>query len=199
MAIAKDADDPVVERLLAAAQDEFERVGIKRAVMGRVAQAAGVGRATLYRRFPDKAGLVEAVLQRKLRRDLAALEEAMATIDDPAERLVEGFVSTFELIRSDRLLARLFESEPETVLPLTTVQGAGALELAKAFLIGQLQVLDLPAGVDLEVAAELPVRLLHSLMLTPGGAIGADRDSARVLATHYLAPAMFPGYRPGAG
>lgn len=196
MAAEADDADPVVERLLAAAQAEFERVGIKRAVMGRVAKDAGVGRATLYRRFPDKAGLVDAVLQRKLRKDLAALEETMAAIDDPAERLVEGFVATHELIRTDRLLARLVESEPETVLPLFTVQGGGALELAKAFLIGQLTALDLPPGVDLEIAAELPVRLLHSLMLTPGGTIGADREAARRLATGYLAPAMFPGF-PG--
>ncbi len=185
------AEDAVVERVLAAATAEFERVGIRKAAMGRIAEAAGVGRATLYRRFPDKDGLVSAVLQRRLTAGLADLLAVMATFEDPVDRLVEGFAETLEQVRTDPLLRRMLETEPETVLPAATVAGGPSIALVRGFLAEQLRTLDLPAGVDVEVAAEIAVRLVHSLMLTPDGLLARDRDGARDLARNYLAPAMF--------
>jgi AcrR family transcriptional regulator len=185
--------DEVVERILAAAEAEFERVGLKKAAMGRVAEAAGVGRATLYRRFPDKAALVNAVLQRHLAESLARVEALMAGIADPEERLVEGFAETLEVVRTDRLLQRVIETEPETVLPIATTEGALGIAVARDFLVDQLRQVSLPPEVDVEVAAEIAVRLVHSLMLTPSDRLGVDRASARELAERYLAPAMFRG------
>jgi len=185
--------DEVVERILAAAEAEFERVGLRKAAMGRVAQAAGVGRATLYRRFPDKTGLVNAVLQRHLAENLARVEALMAGIDDPQERLVEGFAETLEVVRTDRLLQRVIETEPETVLPIATTEGALGIAVAREFLVDQLRQVELPPEMDVEMAAEIAVRLVHSLMLTPSDRLGVDRASARELAERYLAPAMFRG------
>jgi AcrR family transcriptional regulator len=184
-------NDPVVERVLAAAASEFERVGIRRAAIGRIATAAGVGRATVYRRFPDKRALVDAVLQDRLATNLVQLQDLMASIEDPAERMVEGFAETLERIRSDALVRKMIETEPETVLPLATVEGGPAIALVRGFLAGQLRALDLPPGIDLDTAAEIAVRLVHSLLLTPDGLLARDRESARDLARRYLAPAMF--------
>jgi len=183
--------DPVVDSVLAAATAEFERVGIRRAAIGRIATAAGVGRATVYRRFPDKRALVDAVLQDRLATNLLQLQELMAAIEDPVERMVEGFAETLERIRTDALVRKMLETEPETVLPLATIEGGPAIALVREFLAGQLRALDLPKGVDLDTAAEIAVRLVHSLLLTPDGLLARDRDSARDLARRYLAPAMF--------
>ena len=185
------ANDPVVDRVITAAAEEFERVGIRRAALGRIATAAGVGRATLYRRFPDKRALVDAVLQDRLAGNLLQLQQLMAAIEDPAERLVEGFAETLERIRTDALVQKMLETEPETVLPLATVEGGPAIALVREFLAGQLGALDLPDDVDLDTAAEIAVRLVHSLLLTPDGLLARDREGARDLARRYLAPAMF--------
>jgi AcrR family transcriptional regulator len=49
-------------RILAAAAELFERCGPEHVTMHDVAQAAGVGMGTMYRRFGDRAGLTFALL-----------------------------------------------------------------------------------------------------------------------------------------
>lgn len=65
-------------RLVAAAQQVFGTEGVD-APLTRVAQVAGVGIATLYRRFPDRDSLIAAafddVLERYSRNAQAALDE----------------------------------------------------------------------------------------------------------------------------
>lgn len=186
-----EVTDDTVERVLAAAHAEFERVGLRRAVMGRIATSAGIGRATLYRRFPDKAGLVDAVLQRHLAQILVQLQQLMAGIEDPQERLVEGFAETVHLVTTDVLLRRVFETEPETVLPIATTHGTPSIAMARMFLAEQLRLAEVPDGVEVEVVAEIAVRLVHSFMLTPSDLIDTTRAGARELARNYLVPSLF--------
>lgn len=74
------------DRLIEAAADLFERDGYDIA-LEVVAAAAGVGRATLYRNFPDRGALMTAVLTYKL----AAMERFVATHDDDTT-LVPSFL-----------------------------------------------------------------------------------------------------------
>jgi AcrR family transcriptional regulator len=55
------------ELILAAAQRLFEREGPAAVSMDRVAEEAGVGKGTLYRRFGDRAGLALALLDARER------------------------------------------------------------------------------------------------------------------------------------
>lgn len=186
-----EVTDETVERILAAARAEFERVGVRRAVVGRIATSAGVGRATLYRRFPDKSGLVDAVLQRHLGQVLDQLQQLMDGIEDPRERMVEGFAETVHLVTTDVLLQRVFQTEPEAVLPIATTHGTPGIVMARTFLAGQLRLAGVPDGVEVDVVAEIAVRLVHSFMLTPSDLIDTSRAGARELARNYLVPALF--------
>ncbi|MTV25850.1 helix-turn-helix transcriptional regulator [Nitriliruptoraceae bacterium ZYF776] len=55
------AGDETSRRILAAAVERFSLFGIRRTTMDDVAAAAGIGRATLYRRFSGRDEIVRAV------------------------------------------------------------------------------------------------------------------------------------------
>lgn len=67
------------ERLVAVAADIFMARGFDATAMDAVAEAAGVGKATLYARYRDKGALFAAVLTRAVDRWLAPLGDAAAT------------------------------------------------------------------------------------------------------------------------
>jgi AcrR family transcriptional regulator len=56
------------ERILAAARRLIARDGVRRVSLEQVAAEAGVGRATLFRRFPDRSSLLLALLDEHERR-----------------------------------------------------------------------------------------------------------------------------------
>jgi AcrR family transcriptional regulator len=74
------------ERILVAASEVFASRGLD-ATLDDVAEHAGVGVGTVYRRFPNKEALVEALFEKEISRviDLAVAAEE---VDDPWEGLV---------------------------------------------------------------------------------------------------------------
>ncbi len=78
------------ERILAAARDVFAERGLD-APFEAIAQRAGVGQATLYRRFPRREDLIVACFAPKLAEYAAAVEEALAAPD-----AWTGFCAFFE-------------------------------------------------------------------------------------------------------
>jgi len=61
------------EKVLCAAAQLFAEHGVENVSMDAIAAAAGVGKGTLFRRFGDRAGLAQALLQDQTK----ALQEAM--------------------------------------------------------------------------------------------------------------------------
>jgi AcrR family transcriptional regulator len=68
-----------LNRILVAARDEFAEQGYE-ASMEAIATRAGVGVGTLYRRFPTKADLLEAVVEQARRRKREIAEEVLAEV-----------------------------------------------------------------------------------------------------------------------
>ena len=61
------------EKVLSAAKELFRCQGVENVSMDAIAAAAGVGKGTLFRRFGDRAGLAQALLQE----ETAALQEGI--------------------------------------------------------------------------------------------------------------------------
>ncbi len=75
------------ERIVAAAQDVFAESGFE-ASMERIANRAGVGVGTLYRRFPNKERLVMAIIEMVSGRTRQLVDEVLETAS-PAEGIFE--------------------------------------------------------------------------------------------------------------
>ena len=89
-------------RVLAAAAELFRASADPRAVtMDDVARAAGVGRATLYRRYPDVGSIAEALLgehERELQEQLLRGAPPLGPGAPPAERLVAFYAAMVEYL-----------------------------------------------------------------------------------------------------
>lgn len=193
---AADVEDETAARVLDAALDRFATFGIRRTTMDDIAEVAGIGRATVYRRFGGRDEIVRAVVLRELARFIGEVDAVVQAIDDPVERFTEGFVAMLRAARTNDLLRRMLDVEPQLVLPALTVEAGSAVALCREYLVGELgrsQVDgEIRDDVDVEVVAELLVRLCQSLLLTPNGVLDVDDEAGlRRLARAYLAPALF--------
>lgn len=78
-------------KILVAAERLFERDGTENVSMDQIAEAAGVGKGTLYRRFGDRQGLAYAILderEREFQESLIRGEPPLGPGAPPRERLL---------------------------------------------------------------------------------------------------------------
>jgi AcrR family transcriptional regulator len=184
--------DETTERILDAALAVYQEFGLRRSTMDDVARSAGLGRATVYRRFPQKGDLVAAVGMREVSRFLAAVDLEISKADNAQDRMIEGFVAVVHGLREHPLLNRLLSSEPEAILPGLTLTGGPIIALARSYLVEKIRE-DQKSGqigpFDAEPLAEMLARLIHSMVLTPEGCIPtSDEREMRAFARTYLVP-----------
>jgi AcrR family transcriptional regulator len=93
------------QRILRAAADVFTERGLQ-ATLDDVAHRAGVGVGTVYRRFPDKEALVEALFTERLDTLVGYAEDALAE-PDPWTGLTAFLGRAASLIAGDRGLRQI--------------------------------------------------------------------------------------------
>jgi AcrR family transcriptional regulator len=184
------------ERILDEAVRQAEEFGVRRLTIGDVAQRVGLSRVTVYKYFPGKDQLVQAVLQREMRRFLRDVDAAVAPYDTLEERLVEGFVFALGWLRKHRLLNRLLRTDPELIVPNLTVGAGPVLTAGREFIAGfarrEADEGRLPLSDEqIEGVSELLARAVLSFLLTPDSVLGL-RTQAEVksFAERYLAPTL---------
>ncbi|MEU8731593.1 TetR/AcrR family transcriptional regulator [Streptomyces tendae] len=74
------------EQIRAAAIGAFQGQGLT-VPLEEVARAAGVSKATIFNRFGGRVGLIEAVIEEVVARELFALIDRTRTVDDAGERI----------------------------------------------------------------------------------------------------------------
>jgi AcrR family transcriptional regulator len=88
-------------KILAAADELFTTHGAADVTMEDIARAAGVGRGTLYRRYPDRAAIAVALLdehERQLQESLLRGDPPLGPGAPPAERLAAFYAAMVELL-----------------------------------------------------------------------------------------------------
>jgi AcrR family transcriptional regulator len=158
-----------VDEILDAAMDVFAKIGIKRATVDEIAQQAGVGRVTVYRRVGGKNEIVTAVMIREWQYLHGVVRQAAAEADTFADRVVHSFATTVQTVRTNVVWMRLLDVEPETVLRKLTLEGSPLLAGAVAATAEVLRGPDMTqlSDADLLARAEILVRITHSILLTP--------------------------------
>jgi len=110
------------ERLVEIAAAMFMERGFEGTSIDAVAEAAGIGKATLYARYKDKGELFAAVLQRKIDRWLAMNETDQAASGDLEEVL---------LARARRMVAAALTPEATAINRIIMAEAVRFPELAR--------------------------------------------------------------------
>lgn len=184
-------DDGAALVVLDAAADHLRRFGLGRWSVDDVADAAGVGRTSVYRWFGSRDELVHAVLARELRETLAAATGAAASVDTFEDKAVEAALVCLRALDGS-VVDHLLRNDPAAVLPLLTTGAGPLVELARSALAPSL----LAAGIAVEplqaaVLAEALARLGLSFVLTRGTVAPVDRpDELRLAVAGLLRPLL---------
>ena len=187
----EDDDQPVV--VLDAAADHLRRFGLARWSIDDVADAAGVGRTSVYRWFGSRDDLVHAVLARELRTTLEAVGAATAAVERFEDKAVEAALVCFAALEGS-VVDHLLRNDPGAVLPLLTTGAAPLIALARTALAPQLLAAGVAADVrQAAIVAEALARLGLSFVLTrdtvvPVGDPAALRDAVGALLRPFLRP-----------
>lgn len=182
--------------VLEAALLAFLDFGIKRTSMVEVARRGRLSLATLYRRFAGKTDLIQAVGLWQARQFIdqvdAAVQRQVEQDAGAEEQIVELFVAFLDGLRGNKLLDRLLNTEPETVLPYLTVRGAPVIELGRDYVaefITRLQSEGKLPHYDPLPLAEMVARTALSMALTPQTLIPIEDEAAgRAFARDHVVP-----------
>ena len=164
------------DRLVAAARDVFTEDGTS-ASLERVAERAGVGIGTLYRHFPTRQALLEAVYRDQVEALRARADELLGSVP-PAEALALWLRDLLDFGRTKRMLTSALlttlNKDSELMSSCSSMmRGAVTDVLARAQLAGAVRPDANPADL---------MRLVHAISLTTEWAAGDHEQADRLLA-----------------
>lgn len=172
--------DRTAVRILDAALTEATSRGLAGVSVEGIARSAGVNRATIYRRFGDREGLLAAFAALEGERMACVLLSATSGIEDPEHRLIAGFVAAVSYAHSHPVIARAARLEPASLIEVGLAEDARLLRLAGDFVAAELrhaQKFGRAMHLDADLAGETFARLFASLILLPGGRLNVDNNS----------------------
>lgn len=165
------------ERILRATREVFADLGPD-VPLEEVARRAGVGVRTLYRHFPSKDDLLQAVINLNVAEELTAFIERASADDNPLRGLTSLFEATLDLVERDRHMVTAVNNSS-----VVTCESATSLRAALASLTGRAQ----EAGL---VRADVTPDDIHRLLTMLSSVAYADDGWRRyvVLVLDALSP-----------
>jgi AcrR family transcriptional regulator len=155
------------ERILAAAREVFAERGLD-APLEAIAERAGVGQATLYRRFPRREDLIAACFAPKLAEYAAALEVALAAPDAWA-----GFCGFLEHVCAMQATDQGVQDVLTTTFPTDR-----AVEAQRAHAFERLTELIRRAQAEGRLRADFVPEDVVLLLMANAGVVRAMRQAA---------------------
>jgi AcrR family transcriptional regulator len=192
---AAPADTPT--RILEAAEQCVRHFGLRRLSMGDVARTAGLSRGSVYRYFPHRDALVDAVLERAAARFVASSEPAVRRRRTLAAQVAEAAAFIGEH-RDDALLALRPPGDEDSLLaPLLAARIDGLVvrwvEFWLPFLADAEQRGEIRSGLDHRRAAEWIVRMLMSLAVMPPVVVDlTDSNAVRAFVQEHIVRGLAP-------
>lgn len=161
------------------------RHGLRSVTMSQIAAETGIGRATLYKYFPDVQAILRAWHDREIGRHLQRLADARDEVEDPARRL-EAVLQAYAVVaheahgHHDAELAALLHRDEQVV----------RAERRLNSMVRDLLAQGAQAGVvrDDVASDELAAYCLHAL--------GAARTLTSMAAVRRLVELTLAGLRP---
>ncbi|MGW7102297.1 TetR family transcriptional regulator [Streptomyces sp. NPDC054838] len=139
------------ERILETTEEVLRRFGPTKATVVDVARALGVSHGSVYRHFPSKAALREAVTDRWLAKSVVQLEEIASAPAEPAPSKLEAWLEA--LFEAKRHKAG---DDPELFATYTVLlaENSGVVDHHLNALIGQLTRIIAEGVADGTLAAQ---------------------------------------------
>lgn len=113
--------NPKLTAILAAARETFARKGFAAARLEDIAQAAGVGKGTIYLHFENKQALFEGVVRGFVLSEFNAAEAMLESYEGSSEDIIRVMLSTIG--------TRLIESDLREIVRLVIAEGAAFPEV----------------------------------------------------------------------
>lgn len=157
------------ERILDAAMKAVSDYGIKKLAMTDIGESARLSRGTLYRYFPNRESLLQAMFDFQEHRFLAGLRDVVERAPSPEDGLSAAIEFTALYMRTHPGLTRLADKEPESVVLMLRERMTG-LEKSVREVLAPLIVAASNVPVSDEWAAHISdwlVRLSLSYFLLP--------------------------------
>lgn len=192
-----DLSDATGQRVLDAAVQEAAAVGLRRLTVEDVVRRSQVARMTVYRRYPRRDDLVEALVARETQRFLAAVSSAIEAADDPEHGLVEAFVAAVGFARTHPMLRRTAEIDPGGILTTIAAGDAALLRIGRDFIAERLHTGRGPVPERVTWVADAFARLFVTYVAVPPELAG-DQDLRR-FARAVLLPLAVSAGRSRAG
>jgi AcrR family transcriptional regulator len=189
--LAARRTEVAADRILDAANDLFARQEAATVGMNEIASAAGCSRATLYRYFENREALYTAYVHRESYRLYREMTEQIASVADPAQRLIEGIITSLRNVRESPALSSWFATTQRPIGGEIAEQSEVIRALTEAFVISLVPD-------DPEVIAHRArwlVRVMTSLLVFPGH----DEADERAMLEEFVVPIVVPAAREAAG
>ncbi len=168
------------------------RYGLVKLTLDEVAREAGCSRATLYRYYPGKAAVLEAVVAAETARLHQGLDAALADVRTLEEALAAAAVFGAREFAGHTALQFLLAHEPGTVLPHLCFAGADRLLAVMSEAVAPHLGRFLPS-LSARRAGEWLARIVLSYGCTPAAHLRAFGDTPVLHAVReFVAPALSP-------